>query len=135
RVTDQGGTMKPYRVSTSARILSGGAAFALIAGGLVAVLGLDPARAIPLVILVTIAAGLGGLIFAITEHLGAALSAAILMPPAMWMYVLGLVGVIRNYPSLGWALIAGGGVPLALFVVSLGSRPEPEKVGETVRSS
>jgi len=42
-----------------------------------------------------------------------------------------MVGVIHQFPSYGWALIAASGVPLALFVASLGTRPEPESVGAT----
>jgi hypothetical protein len=116
--------MTPYRTSLSARILSGGAAVSLVAAGLVPVIGFDHTRAVPLIILFTIAVGLSGILVAIPRHGGAALWASMLLPLAMWPYVMVMSGIMQHYPSYGWALIAAAGVPVALFVASLGTRPE-----------
>jgi hypothetical protein len=118
--------MKPFRTSTSARILSGGAAGALIGAGLIPVLGLDTTRTVPLVILWTIAAGMAGLFVGAYEHLRPTLFGAMLLPIVMWAFTLGMLAVIQLFPSYGWALIAAGGAPLALFVASFGTRPEAE---------
>jgi hypothetical protein len=117
--------MKPYRTSISARILSGGAAVSLLGAGLTPIAGLDATRTIPVIILITIAAGLSGILLAIRDHMRAALFAAMLLPLVMWAYVMAMIGIVHYYPAYAWALIAAAGVPLVLFIVSLGTRPEP----------
>jgi hypothetical protein len=118
--------MKPFRTSTSARILSGGAAVALIGSGLIPVLGLNTTRTVPLVILWTIAAGMAGLFVGAYEHLRPTLLGAMLLPLVMWAFTLGMLAVVQLFPGYAWALIAASGVPLALFVASFGTRPETE---------
>jgi hypothetical protein len=117
--------MKPYRTTWSARVLSGGAAVALIGAGLIPVLGLNPVHAVPIVILWTIGVGMAGLFAGALDHMRPTVFAAMLLPLVMWAFTLGMIAIIDLHPAWSWGLIAASAIPLALFVASFGIRPEP----------
>jgi hypothetical protein len=121
--------MKPYRTSLSARIVSAGAAFALIAAGLVPILGLPVSQALPVIVMITFGAGLIGLLAGIRQYTEAVILLALLLPMGLWAFTLAALVIINAYPSYGWALIAIGSIPIGLLVASLGTRAEPAPVG------
>jgi hypothetical protein len=115
--------MKTFRSSFTARAVTAGATFALIAGGLIPVLGLRADVAMPVVILLALAAGIPALIMGARDYPGACAALAIAMPIALFAYLFALYNLIEHAPSYGWVLIGLGGVPLAFLIGSWGRQP------------
>jgi hypothetical protein len=115
--------MKPFRASFTARAITAAASFGLIAGGLIALLGLQPHIALPLVLLITVGTSIVALVMGANDHPGAVAALAITMPMAFWAFTLGLLVVVEKFPAYGWVLIGLGAVPLVLLAGSMVSAP------------
>jgi hypothetical protein len=102
--------MKPFRTSITARVVSLSIAFALIAGGLIPILGLTPSIALPIVLLLAVGGCIVGCVLGVQEHTGATAALAIFLPLVLWPFCMVLIGVATKYGEYGWALIAAGAV-------------------------
>ncbi|HZS42136.1 MAG TPA: hypothetical protein VFF06_35145 [Polyangia bacterium] len=100
--------MHPFKTSLTARIVSFAIAFALIGGGLIPTLGLRPAIALPIVLLLAVGACIVGLVVGASDHPGAVGFCAVLLPMALWAYVLVLLLVVNRFPAFAYALDAAG---------------------------
>jgi hypothetical protein len=101
-------TMKPFRTSATARIVSSAIAFALLGGGLIPILGINPAIGLPIVLLLSVGAVIAGLVIGVQDHVAPVAFLAILLPLALWGYVLGLLVIVHHYPGYGLGLVAAG---------------------------
>jgi hypothetical protein len=110
--------MEPYRNSWSARFVSGGISIALVGGGLVAALRLDPGVLLPVILLAAVGACIAGLVLGIHSHTGPVTALAIALPLLLWPYVLGLLWGISQAPALGWLFAGVGSVLTAMNVIS-----------------
>jgi hypothetical protein len=109
--------MKPFRTSVTARMISLAATIALTGGGAAVALATHLNWTIPLVLLAAIMAGIVGLALGAYDHPGPVVLLAVLLPMALWPYVMVLELVRTSYPTWSWALIAAGLVPLLLTTV------------------
>ncbi len=119
--------MKPFRNSFTARSLTAAASFALIGAGLIPVLGLRPALALPVVFLLAIGTGIVSLVMGANDYPGTIALLGMLMPLAFWAYVCGAILVVNVFPAYGWVLISLGGLPVVLLIASLGVKREPAR--------
>jgi hypothetical protein len=120
--------MKPFRTSLTARIVSLSIAFALTGGGLIPILGLTPAIALPAVILLAVAGCIVGCILGAQEHTWSVAALAIMLPLALWPYTLVLMLVATRFGEYGWALVAAGALMTgATAIASFTTRPSAEK--------
>jgi hypothetical protein len=115
--------MKPFRSSFTARAVTAGATFALVAGGMIPILGLSPVVAIPIVLLLALAAGIPALVMGATEYPGACAALAIALPIGLFAYLFALLNIIEKVPAYGWVLVALGGVPLVFLIGSWTAQP------------
>ena len=120
--------MKPFRTSITARIISGGAIFALAGGGIVAATGINPAWGVPIVLLFTALSGIVGLVLGANDHPGAVLFTALLLPLALWPYTMVLIYITTRRPEWGPVLFAAALLVLALtlYATVTVKREEPE---------
>ena len=100
--------MKPFRTSTSARVLSAAIAFALAGAGVTAVAGFDPHAALPIVFLVAAGGGIVGLLAGVYEQTARVALLALLLPLAFWPFTMLAALVATRYPVFGWLEIAVG---------------------------
>ena len=107
-----------FRSSLPGRIVSLSVAFALLSGGLIAVLGLQPAVWVPFALLIPVVGCFFGTMMAIASHEWAALALAVLLPMALWPYTMILMLITTSHHPYGWALIAAGLGMTALTAVS-----------------
>ena len=118
--------MKPFRTSITARVVSLSIAFALLAGGLIPILRLTPAIALPVVLLVAVGGCIVGCVLGVQEHTGPTAALAILLPLALWPFTLVLIAVATRFGEYGWALIAAGAVMAgATAIASFTTRTAP----------
>jgi hypothetical protein len=118
--------MKPFRTSTSARIVSLAVAFALAGGGLIPIFGLTPSVAIPIVLLAAVGASIVGLVIGVNDHPGAIALVAMLGPLALWPYTMVLMLVATRFYAWGWALVAAGAAMAgATAIASFTTREAP----------
>ncbi len=110
--------MTPFRSSLPGRLISASIAFALLSGGLIAILGLTPAVWIPWSLLIPIVGCFFGTVLAIASHQWSALAMAVALPVALWPYTMVLMLVTNTHRQYGWALIAGGLCMVALTGVA-----------------
>jgi len=109
--------MSPYRTSTSARIVSGAVAFALIGVGLIPTLGLNAPMALSAVLMIAITATIVGLMQGANQHTGAVAAVAIAAPLALFPYVLTSLIVLKLAPGWALAFVAVGILVLAASVL------------------
>jgi hypothetical protein len=100
--------MKPFRKSVSATIIGCAGSFALIAGGLIPTLGVNASWAVPVVLLLTIGAGIVGVVLGINSHPGKMALLAMLLPMALWPYTMVLIYSASARPSWSLGLTAAG---------------------------
>jgi hypothetical protein len=125
---------KPFRTSLTARGFTATAAFALLGGGLIPILGLSHAW-LPLVLASAVGLAFGCLMAGANDHPGEVALLAILGPLAFFLYVCGALLVIQVAPSYAWILVALASVPVSLLAASLGSREAvPEQTGADGRA-
>jgi hypothetical protein len=129
--------MKPFRLSLTARILSGSAAFALIGAGLLPILGIPLLGVLPLVFLLPVVASFISLIYAAEDYPFVIAGLAFVLPIAFFSYVAGTLLIVNVFPTWSWALVALGAVPLTLLIASLGTRQidEPAANAAAVRAA
>lgn len=106
--------MKPFRSSFSAWMLSLGVAVAVSGGGLLAALGVPPHHGTPLLYLGAILCGIIGLVMGVADYPVQVLLGSLLLPMALWPFVIALSWIGESRPELGWALVAAGLVPVAM---------------------
>jgi hypothetical protein len=124
-----------FRSSLPGRIVSLSIAFALLSGGLIAVLGLEPAVWVPFSLLIPIVGCFVGTILAVASHQWAAMALVVALPMALWPYTMILMLVTNSYRTYGWLLIAAGLGMAALTAVSgvvRAPRPRPAPVRESL---
>jgi hypothetical protein len=100
--------MTPFRKSVSATIIGSAGSFALIAGGMIPTLGLNAAWAVPVVLLLTIGAGIVGVVLGIHDHPGKTALLAMLLPLALWPYTMVLIHCATGRPTWALGLSAAG---------------------------
>jgi hypothetical protein len=110
--------MTPFRSSLPARIISLSVAFALVSGGLIAVLGLEPAEWIPFSLLFPITGCVVGALLAAGTREWSAMAMVVALPIALWPYTMVLMLVTNSYRQFGWLLLAAGIGMTALTAVS-----------------
>ena len=108
--------MAPFRTSPTARLVSASIATALMGGGLIAILGLPPEIAVPFVLLAAVGMGIVGLVLGVQEHAGAVALLAILLPMALFAYVMVLWAAVTRMPSSGYAFVVAGAIPLTMTI-------------------
>jgi hypothetical protein len=118
--------MKPFRSSFTARSVTAGATFALVAGGMIPALGLRADLAVPVVLLLALGATIPALIVGAQDYPGACAALAIAMPIGLFAFLFALYNLIEKAPSYGWVLVGLGGVPLTFLVGSLVRQPEEQ---------
>jgi len=118
--------MSPFRSSLPGRIISASVAFALISGGLIAVLGLDPPRWLPFSLLIPIVGCFVGTVLSVASHSGTTLALAVLLPVLFWPYTLALMLITNSYRQYGWLLL-GAGIVLAGMTALSGVVRVPER--------
>jgi hypothetical protein len=116
--------MRLFRASLAARLLSAGAALGLLGAGLIPIVGIPLTTGIPLVLLLPIVFGMLALAMGVNQHPGASVAVAIALPVVFWVFVLGIIALLNQFPQYSWTLIAASGVPLLFFVGSIGVRRE-----------
>lgn len=117
--------MKPFRTSPTARIVSLAVALSLVGGGLLAVTGAGPSVALPLLLLASIGACIVGLVLGANEHTGPVALLAILLPLALWPYVMTMEWIVTSAPRYGSALLIAGGVMLGMTLLATVTTREP----------
>ena len=124
--------MQPFKTSLTARIVSFSIAFALLGGGLIPTLGLRPAMALPIVLLLAVGGCIVGLLLGVNDHPGAVGFCAVLLPMAFWAYVLVLLVVVNRFPAYAYALDAAGvAVLFSTVAASFQARAVQPRAGRT----
>jgi len=114
--------MTPYRTSLSARLITIGVALALFGGGAIPLFHL-PVAALPMVLLFSVGLGLVGLLLGVNSHTNSALLLALLMPLALFAYVLALLMAINYVHELGWLMMGLGVAAVASIPVAQVTAP------------
>jgi hypothetical protein len=126
--------MVPFRASLPGRIVSSSVAFALLAGGLIALLGLDGAVWVPFALLIPVVGCFVGTVMAVISHVWAAMALVVALPMCLWPYTMLLMLATSRYHQLGWLLVAAGIGMAALTLVS-GVIPIPGRAAAPARES
>ncbi len=127
--------MKPFRTSLTARIVSLAVAFALAGGGAIPIFGFAPAAAVPIVLLLSVAACIVGCLLGAQEHAGATALLAMMLPLALWPYTLLLLLVVARFPQHGWTLMAAGAFVAGLTAIASFTTERASRAGRTVESA
>jgi hypothetical protein len=117
--------MTPFRTSLTARLVSASIAVALAGSGLSVALGAAPSLLIPMTFIVAIMLSIFGLVVGVLDHPLPVVLLALLLPCALWPYVMVVGWMLESMPALGWLLVALATVPVALTVVAPRTVREP----------
>lgn len=109
---------RPFETSLSARLLLVAVAIVTIGGGLIPLLGLNPNIAPPLILVAGGLTALVGIVLGIYDHPLHVLMAALIGPCALWVMTMVVLSATTR-PTIGWALIALGTIPMAFGLASM----------------
>ena len=105
----------PFTTSFSFRAYVAGATVSLVGGGLAPLLGISPTFATPVLVLLAVAAMFSGFFAGALDYPGETLACIAVGVPLSYGVVMGMI-FAGAVPTLGWALVAAGIVPLVVGV-------------------
>jgi hypothetical protein len=110
----RGGRPMNFRSSLCARLVSLAVTVGVSASGIAVAAGAAPWHILPYALLAGIACGIVGLVLGVNDHPAQVALFAIVLPMALWPFVIATLWIAEHRPELGWAVAAVGAVPLAL---------------------
>lgn len=115
--------MPPFRSSFTARLIAAATSLVLMGGGVISLAHIEPSRALPLLFLAAIAMGIVALVMGALDYPLQVVLLAILLPIALWPYVILLGWIVEAGTGYAWLLIVAGLLPPTLL--ALPAKPAP----------
>jgi hypothetical protein len=103
-----------FRNSSCARLICLAITVGVSASGVAVAAGAAPWHVLPFALLAGIGFGIVGLVLGVYEHPAQVALFAIVLPMALWPFVIALLWIAEHRPELGWAVAAVGAIPLAV---------------------